>query len=212
MSPAVWIQASVQALASNSRWMAWNFFLAAVPVGLAWALFRRDRSPTLLWWVGLVALILFLPNAPYVLTDIIHLIADIRYGGYSTPLIALVLFPQYLVFMGAGFACYVVSLMAWGRWLRGRGWGRWVLPLEGVIHLLSAVGIYLGRFRRFNSWDMVTRPDAVVRTVLDALARDRPLLLILLTTLIIAVLYALLKPVLGAIAAQWRRRQQRQRP
>ena len=52
-----------------------NLFLAFIPLVLSlWLFLRRSKRRTLLWWMVFVAFISFLPNASYLLTDIIHLI------------------------------------------------------------------------------------------------------------------------------------------
>src|SRR5258707_813088 len=60
--------------------MLWNAFLAGCPAALALALFTRPAPERrgVLWWAGLAAWVLFLPNAPYVLTDVVHMIDDIQ--------------------------------------------------------------------------------------------------------------------------------------
>ena len=50
--------------------------LAAVPAILAVPLFWGTHRRTPFWWLGVVVFALFLPNAPYVVTDIIHLRLD----------------------------------------------------------------------------------------------------------------------------------------
>ncbi len=65
-------------LAGNARWMGWNLLLALVPLALALLLFRGRRERTALWWLGTAAFVAFLPNAPYVMTDVIHLFTDVR--------------------------------------------------------------------------------------------------------------------------------------
>jgi len=122
-----WVGFAWDAVHNNSRWMTWNLFLALVPLALSFWLFRQrvkpkhNHSPALthkvyphpLWWLGLLVFIAFLPNAPYVLTDIIHLIHDIRRTN-SIWVITLVLIPQYLLFIIAGFEAYVISLINLG--------------------------------------------------------------------------------------------------
>src|SRR6478736_5332776 len=51
-------------------WMSWNLLLAAIPMLLAVLLFHRPRRHSVLWWGGVAAFVLFLPNAPYVVTDL----------------------------------------------------------------------------------------------------------------------------------------------
>lgn len=196
---------SLEAAATHWRWMAWNTWLALIPLALAYFLFRGNPRRTLLWWLGTAVFIAFLPNAPYVLTDIIHLVRDIA-RGYSIWTITLVLVPQYLLFMLVGFEAYVVAVIALGRYLRRQGLGG-IVPVEVLIHGLSAIGVYLGRFRRFNSWDLVTQPDAVVSTTLHHLANEQPLMIIAITFCVITVLYWLFKQVTLALAWYWPRRQ-----
>ncbi|MCW6051886.1 DUF1361 domain-containing protein [Microcoleus sp. A2-C5] len=158
-----------------------------------WVL-RQRGVRSLRWWGGFLAFIAFLPNAPYVLTDIIHLIRQIQYG-YSEWTVTLALIPQYLAFMLAGFEAYVLSVMALGYYLKQQGWGRFILVTEITIHALSAIGIYLGRFIRFNTWDILTNPDALVNTVMNDLIGKRPVVVMAATFVVIAVLYWVLKQV-----------------
>ena len=97
------------------QFMTWNLFLAIIPCVLSFILFAK-RSPKQLpvspmWWLGLAAFILFLPNAPYIITDIIHFVRDLRVLGVSDNGIIFVLIPQYVVFLLLGFQCYVISLI-----------------------------------------------------------------------------------------------------
>jgi len=164
---------------SNSRWMSWNLFLAFVPLVLSVWLFRRKRSRDALWWFGFAVFFAFLPNAPYVLTDVIHLIQDIRTID-SVWMIVLVVIPVYLLFTLAGFEAYVLSLINLGDYLNRLCLRRWVLVAELITHALSAVGIYLGRFLRFNSWDFITQPDVLATSVVEDLAGRRPHVIIAL--------------------------------
>ena len=81
---------ALEAFNRYSGWIIWNLFLAFIPLGLSFWLFRwQTKSRSLLWWIGLIVFIAFLPNAPYLLTDIIHLIEAIR-AGYSAWIINLI--------------------------------------------------------------------------------------------------------------------------
>lgn len=187
-----WIIYAQQVLRRSVRWMSWNLFLAFIPLMLSIWLFRRSRSRSLLWWIGVLVFVAFLPNAPYVLTDVIHLIREIR-EGESVWVVTLLLIPQYLSFMVAGFGAYVLSLINVGRYLAEQGKGRWILVAELLLHLLSAVGVYLGRFERFNSWDFVTQPNVVITSTIDNLANKRPLVVIAITFIVITGLYWIMK-------------------
>lgn len=176
-----------------------TYVLGAIAITLAlmaldiWVL-RQRGVRSLRWWGGFFWFIAFLPNAPYVLTDIIHLIEQIKEGN-SVWTVTLALIPQYLAFMLVGFGAYVLSVMNLGYYLTQQGWGKFVLVTELTIHALSAIGIYLGRFIRFNSWDILTNPDALVNTVMNDLVGKRPVLVMVVTFAVIAGLYWLMKQV-----------------
>lgn len=70
-----------------------------------------------------------------------------------------------------------------------------MLIAEVICHLLSAIGIYLGRFLRFNSWDLVTAPDAIATEVVNNVVGKRPLVIIAITFIIVAGLYWVMKRV-----------------
>ena len=176
-----------------------TYVLGAIAITLAlmaldiWVL-RQRGVRSLRWWGGFFWFIGFLPNAPYVLTDIIHLIRQIK-EGQSVWVVTLALIPQYLAFMLAGFGAYVLSVMNLGYYLKQQGWSRFILPTEITIHALSAIGIYLGRFIRFNSWDVITNPDALVNTVMNDLIGKRPVVVMAATFVVITSLYWLMKQV-----------------
>ena len=145
--------------------LPWNLFLAWIPFVLALALaavhVRRGPRPVL-WALG-AGWLLFLPNAPYILTDFIHL-GRLR----GAPL----WFDAALIgsFAAVGLALGLVSLLVVHAVVEARA-GRvvgWVFAVTAL--LLSAIGVYLGRFPRFNSWDVLTDPSGLVGVVLQRLA------------------------------------------
>jgi uncharacterized membrane protein len=178
-----------------SGWIIWNLFLAFIPLVLSFWLFRRQTTArSFPWWLGLVVYIAFLPNAPYLLTDIIHLIRGIR-AGNSAWVIALIFVPLHVLAILSGFEAYVVSLINQGHYLKRQGLKQYLVWAELLTHALCAWGVYLGRFRRLNSWDLVSDPGNVVLQALDDLTSKRPLLVILVAFVILTVLYWLLKQI-----------------
>ncbi|MEA5580968.1 DUF1361 domain-containing protein [Nodularia harveyana UHCC-0300] len=184
----------LQILRFNMRWMTWNLFLAFIPLALSVWLFRTQRRRSGVWWLGLIVFLAFLPNAPYLLTDVIHFIEDIR-RIQSVWMITLVLIPIYLVVILAGFQAYVISLINLGYYLHRIGKSQWILGSELITHLLCAIGIYWGRFLRFNSWDFVTQPDAVLTKGIEELLGRQPLIIITITFVILLGLYWIMKRV-----------------
>ena len=145
--------------------LTWNLFLAWIPfllsLGVA-VVHSRDGPRPLLWVLG-AGWLLFLPNAPYILTDFIHLgRADGAPLWFDAALIG--------TFAGTGLILGLASLLVVHHVVEART-GRvvgWAVAVGSLV--LSALGIYLGRFPRFNSWDVVTDPLGLVAVVLDRLA------------------------------------------
>lgn len=169
----------MSALWDNLGWMGWNLVLALVPLGLARFLYGHRERPRWLLWVGGAVFVAFLPNAPYVLTDVLHLRRELIALDGNHWLEAAML-GQYLCLFAVGFLAYVFSLVRLERWLAGRGWSRRaVFGVDLALHALCAVGIVLGRVFRFNSWDLITNPGGL----LDVLAVPRPQTIFALTAL-----------------------------
>ncbi len=143
----------------------WNLFLAWVPYALSLVLLALHRARASGWMFvppGVVWL-LFLPNAPYILTDFIHL------GAIPG---APLWFDALLIgaFAATGLLLGLTSLLLVHHLVAAR-WGAlagWLLALGSLV--LSSIGIYLGRFPRFNSWDVLSNPDGLVQVVLGRLA------------------------------------------
>jgi uncharacterized membrane protein len=127
----------------------WNLFLAAVPFAAS-LLAGRTRSFALqLAW--LVIWLVFLPNAPYILTDFIHLKQRLPIPlWYDLLLLASCAGTGLLLGYASTLIVHRVTAERFGS---ATGW----IVAIGA-QLLSAFGIYLGRFLRWNSWEVVTNP------------------------------------------------------
>jgi uncharacterized membrane protein len=152
------------------------------------------QNRSIFWWIGLLLFIVILPNAPYVLTDVIHFYDAVRTID-SAWTITLVIVPIYVVFIGVGWFAYVLSLINVGRYFTHHRIDRYLKIAELSLHLLCAIGIYIGRFIRFNSWSLVTQPKQFLSILPGELIGKFPLVVILLTFSIIAILYAICKPL-----------------
>lgn len=138
--------------------LLWNLFLAAIPLGLSLGLERIHR---LVFALPLLAVwLLFFPNAPYVLTDLIHLNAY-RHGRVPQWLDLLLLLSFALVALWFGFqSLQIVQHWFTRRFSRATAWSVTVVTLG-----LSSFGVYLGRFLRWNSWDIVNRPHLLFKDI-----------------------------------------------
>ena len=146
--------------------MSWNLILAWVPYGCSLAAtYIAERRPSA-WWRLLipgVLWLLFFPNALYLVTDFVHL----------RPRMAIPLW--YDIGMLAAFAwsgCFlaVASLRAMQHLVASYvgGLASWLFVL-GVIGL-NGLGVYMGRFLRWNSWDVFVNPRGVLADTLPLVA------------------------------------------
>ena len=143
--------------------LAWNLFLAGVPYLAACALQSNWRESKRLTpgGVALGALwLLFFPNAPYVLTDFVHL------HGHGNQ---LWWYDVLLLATSAGTAWLLglISLQIVHDVLSGLAGKRAAWLTVGVVAWLTGLGVYLGRFLRFNSWDIARNPLPLASAILD---------------------------------------------
>jgi uncharacterized membrane protein len=144
--------------------LAWNLFLAAIPAVAAWlyveAADRRAPLPVRAFWFAVW--LVFLPNAPYVLTDFIHLeqLPPIPLW-YDIALLASCAGTGLL--LGYSSLADVHAAIA-RRHSLAAGW-----TLAAAALLASGFGIYLGRVLRWNSWDVLTHPRRLTAEALREL-------------------------------------------
>ena len=105
-----------------------------------------------------VVWLLFLPNAPYLLTDLVHL-GPVREAPFWFDVLLLASFAINGLLLGFA-ALAMVQQVVVRRF--GSRWG-WALALGALG--LCGYGIYLGRFLRWNSWDALDSPGMLVRQV-----------------------------------------------
>lgn len=134
--------------------LVWNLFLAWLPFAVGFLLSSRDSNKWKQWSLFAVWL-LFFPNAIYIITDLIHLKET---GGVPLWYDALLLFAAAIT----GLIMAFVSLHKAEIFLYGHFKQKVVQPLIVLILLLGSFGVYLGRFLRWNSWDVFTNPTGLV--------------------------------------------------
>ena len=171
--------------------LIWNLFLAWIPFGLSIVIYDRHRAgarPVALLPVAGLWL-LFLPNAPYILTDFKHLVPS-----PVVPLwvdIVVIAAPAWTGLLLGFLSLYLVQSVV--RSLAGARVA-WVAAV-GVLGLAS-FGIYLGRVLRWNSWDVLADPRLVFDldgVLADPRAIGMTVLLAGFLTTSYLVLYALMR-------------------
>lgn len=138
--------------------LVWNLYLAWMPfvfsLFVAFLNFVKPRSWGLLLLPGALWL-LFFPNAPYIVTDFLHL-ADRPYVPLWYDIILLATFAWTGCFLAiASLRIMQITVTSYLGW-----WFGWIFA--GIALFLGGLGIYLGRFSRWNSWDLVLHPNEVL--------------------------------------------------
>ncbi|MGZ4411769.1 MAG: DUF1361 domain-containing protein [Gaiellaceae bacterium] len=136
--------------------LAWNIFLAWIPLVLAMAVYDgfRRHGARLRLLPPAVGWLLFLPNAPYILTDFVHLGPSPRIPlWYDAAMIS--------AFAFTGLVLGLVSLALVHVVLQRIAGATWAWLAAALSLLLASVGIYIGRFLNLNSWDALLRPRLI---------------------------------------------------
>jgi uncharacterized membrane protein len=148
--------------------LIWNLFLACVPLASSRALTaarRRGASP---WAQGILVVLwlLFLPNAPYIVTDLVHLSSR---GGMIFWYDLGMLFSCAAAGLLLGYLSVLdVQHLVEDTLGKAAGW----LVAGGAL-MLAGFGVYMGRAMRWNSWDVVLDPIGLFGSVADLLLNPR---------------------------------------
>ena len=140
--------------------IGWNIFLALIPFAVAAVLQKHTyKLPGMKSVALLMVWLFFLPNSFYIITDLIHLGSS---TGHLLWYDAAFLFSASMV----GVVCGLLSVMRVEKYLQGIIGRSKAMVISVLVMILSGFGIYLGRFDRFNSWDIVLDPAEVFTTVI----------------------------------------------
>ncbi len=138
--------------------LVWNIFLAIIPYGISTNLKAANTKevskikliPIIFIWL------IFLPNAPYIITDFIHL------HHSKSILIWLDIFVLFS-FSITGLLISIISLYDIYEIIKQKFNLKTANFFVGITTFLCGFGIYLGRFLRLNSWDIFTSPKVVLK-------------------------------------------------
>lgn len=141
----------------------WNLFLAIIPYFISRIILEQKKNSgnRLLILLGFFLWLAFFPNAPYIITDLIHL----RYSER-----AFLWYDILMVFLFAwlGLIFGIISLMNIEKtFISGKKSSKIHLLVSSAILLLCAYGIYLGRFLRWNSWDIISNPFGLMKDIFN---------------------------------------------
>lgn len=165
---------------TTHAFLIWNLFLTWVPLVFSVIInyinvsYRRGAVKSILMFITGGIWLIFYPNAPYIITDFIHLNSRrffMAHGGYQVDFIVWYDFVMISLFILTGFLLGFISLYLVQRLLvqKLNRWIGWLFV--SAMLFLSSYGIYLGRFIRWNSWDIITNPIALTQSILESFHR-----------------------------------------
>jgi uncharacterized membrane protein len=163
-SVAIWRVRSEYSGTVHYGFLVWNLFLAWIPFIISYFTYTITLNRKQIYVIIPIAAffwLIFFPNAPYILTDFQHLAG--RWHElpvwYDVMMLIWFAFTGLLLGMVSLFLMQEIVQREFGRWL---GWG-FVL----VVTALSSAGIYVGRFLRWNSWDIFSNPKGMAMYTLQ---------------------------------------------
>lgn len=154
--------------------LIWNLFLAAVPYIISSALSETVwlKKQTLVLFAVLGVWLLFLPNAPYLITDLMHLRHAKSSLSWLDPFMLFAFAWNGLIFgLLSMYQVFQILSDKWNTTVAKR--------LLFIVVFLCGFGIYLGRFLRWNSWELFSDPIILLKdcanSILNPIYRTRTL-------------------------------------
>jgi len=149
----------------NYVFLVWNLFLAWIPFIISYFTYTAHLSKQQIYFVipiGAFFWLLFFPNAPYILTDFQHLAGTWHDAPvwFDVMLLIWFSFTGLMLGMTSLFMMQEIIRHEFGRWI---GWG-----FVCTVAILSSAGVYVGRFLRWNSWDIFSNPAGMAQYTLQS--------------------------------------------
>lgn len=140
----------------------WNLFLAFIPwcVGTLLSTWNDKPGNFLAPTILLAVWLLFFPNSPYILTDLFHLKS-------RNPVPIWYDLVVILSFAWTGLVFGLLSLLDIEAMLLRRIHPTFVGIISSLLLFIGSFGVYLGRYLRWNSWDLISEPSPLLYDIGD---------------------------------------------
>jgi uncharacterized membrane protein len=166
----------------------WNLFLAAMPLGISSLLVQTKGKG--IQWLLFTAWLLFFPNALYIVTDLVHLT-----DRHPVPF----WFDMILVFSAAinGLIMAYASLQQVELFLGTKFNKQKTGFILSGCFFLGSFGVYIGRFLRWNSWDVLLNPfglmSEIVQHIINPFQHSRTWGMTIILTVFFSIFYFTIK-------------------
>jgi uncharacterized membrane protein len=164
-------------------YLLWNIFLAFLPFMISSIMFNfanEKKLKTIIFFIFGIVWLLLIPNSPYIITDLIH-IGEIR----KVPL----LFDSFLIFGSAslGLLLGMHSMYDMERIIKMKFKKNVNILMITIFAFIIGFGVFLGRFLRFNSWDVFASPVSILNGIKEIFSNRSETVESLLYTVLFSV-------------------------
>ncbi|WP_299128935.1 DUF1361 domain-containing protein [uncultured Winogradskyella sp.] len=138
--------------------LVWNVFLAIIPYTITMYLNTKANINKYKLGIWFLVWLVFLPNSPYIVTDLIHL----RFGNDTLLWLDILV---VLSFALTGLLLFYLSLLDMKKLITSKFSRIPIETLSIIIIFLCGFGVYLGRFLRYNSWEIISKPFTLISDI-----------------------------------------------
>lgn len=141
--------------------LIWNLVLAIIPYLITIVILRSKviKNNAILLFVAVTLWLITFPNAPYIITDLLHIKGKSSMPGWfdlvlvlsyawTALLLGIISLKNIEIILQTRFTNFVVSIMVF------------------IFLALTSFGVYIGRYLRWNSWDIIRYPNQLIDDVL----------------------------------------------
>lgn len=140
--------------------LVWNLCLAVIPYAITIYLISKNKINKYVFIVWFSVWLAFLPNAPYIITDLMHLRLSNQHFMWLDALLVT-------SFAYNGLVLFFLSIKDMEILLSPYLNSKKINYLLGFTFVLTGFGMYLGRFLRYNSWEILQHPLDLITDILD---------------------------------------------
>ena len=140
--------------------LVWNLFLAIIPYAISVYLINKEKLSKIKLLIWFSIWLLFLPNAPYIITDLLHLRLSDKHFMWLDVLVVT-------SFAYNGLIIFFLSVLDMETVLKKYLKPKKLFYFIVFVVFLTGFGMYLGRFLRYNSWEIIQNPFNLFSDVFD---------------------------------------------
>lgn len=205
----------VQSDKNMFNFLSWDVFLAWVPFILSTTIryisSKKITKPSLIG-IGLLSVVwlFFLPNSAYLFTEILHTFRYLDEQAEARFWFQMDFWYSLTVTFGVaiiGLFLSICSIQQVHQMINGMMSRLSSMLIVGVVILLSSLGVYIGRFNRWNSWDLLSQPEQILRDLMTDISSGRGLLVEFVAILFLIQVFGYV--IIGLLTARSSKQEER---